>query len=125
MSELNPSTESELPPGTFAPQSPLLEEVLTPIVKNMESSAELELFAQIIGDRLSLRLSPEMERHGFHQSNHIFAPRAIAHHQTIALSFAQEPNGLERLAQEIEQLLHHRLIHERERWGRSSGCLPW
>ena len=124
--------EGELPPGTFAPQNPILEEVLTPSVNTVRQAAEdLELLAQMICDRISPRLNLEMERNGFHQSNRIFSHKTIATHQIdsaqIALSSSSEqaPDVLERLAQEIEQLLHHRLVHERERRGRSVGCLPW
>jgi hypothetical protein len=47
--------------------------------------------------------------------------------QKAALSSlkAEQAEVLERLAQEIEQLLYHRLIYERERLGRFMGCLPW
>jgi hypothetical protein len=117
--------EGELPPGTFAPQNPILEEVLTPTVNTVEQAAEdLELLAQIICDRFSPRLSLEMERNGCYQSNRIFSRQTIATHQTSSKS-EQTADVLELLAQEIEQLLHHRLVHERERQGRSVGCLPW
>ncbi|MEH2247651.1 hypothetical protein [Nostoc sp.] len=124
--------EGELPPGTFAPQNPILEEVLTPAVNTVQQAAEdLELLAQIVCDRISPHLNSEMERRGFHQSNRIFSHQTIATHQidsAHALSSSkseQATDVLEQLAQEIEQLLHHRLVHERERWGRFVGCLPW
>jgi hypothetical protein len=117
--------ESELPPGTFAPQNPILVEVLTPAVNSVEqAAADLELLAQIVCDRISPHLKVEMERHGYHQSDRIFSRQTIATHQTSSKS-EQAADVLEQLAQEIEQLLHHRLIHERERRGRSVGCLPW
>ncbi|MEH2438447.1 MAG: hypothetical protein V7K25_30345 [Nostoc sp.] len=117
--------QGELPPGTFAPQNPILEEVLTPAIDTVQEAAEdLELLAQIVCDRISLRLNLEMERNGFHQSNRIFSRKTITTHQTSSKS-EQIPDVLERLVQEIEQLLHHRLVHERERRGRSVGCLPW
>lgn len=125
--------EGELPPGTFAPENPILEEVLTPDVNAVQQAAEdLELLAQMVCDRISQRLNSEMEHHGFHQSNRIFSHQMIAIHQInsaqIALSSSKSEQALdvvERLAQEIEQLLHHRLVYESERRGRSLGCLPW
>ena len=125
--------EGERPPGTFAPQNPILEEVLTPSVNTVRQAAEdLELLAQMICDRISPRLNLEMERNGFHQSNRIFARQTIATHQIDSAQIGQSSSKseqatdvLERLAQEIEQLLHHRLVYERERRGRSVGCLPW
>lgn len=116
---------TQLPPGTFAPQNPILEEVLTPAIDTVQQAAEdLELLAQIVCDRINLRLNLEMERNGFHQSNQIFLQKTITTHQTSSKS-EQIPDVLERLVQEIEQLLHHRLVHERERRGRFLGCLPW
>ncbi|MDZ8221683.1 hypothetical protein [Nostoc sp. ChiVER01] len=116
---------TQLPPGTFAPQNPILEEVLTPDVNTVQQAVEdLELLTQIVCDRINLRLNLEMERNGFHQSNRIFSQKTITTPQTFSKS-EQIPDVLERLVQEIEQLLHHRLIHERERRGRSVGCLPW
>ncbi|MEH1870723.1 hypothetical protein [Nostoc sp.] len=124
---------TQLPPGTFAPQNPIVEEVLTPAVNSVQQAAEdLELLAQIVCDRISLRLNLNMERNGFHQSNHVFSRQTIATHQIDSAQIGQSSSKsrqatdvLERLAQEIEQLLHNRLIHERERRGRSVGCLPW
>lgn len=117
--------EGELPPGTFAPQNPILEEVLTPAVNTVEQAAEdLELLVRMICDRISPHLNQEMERNGYHQSNRIFSHQMIATHQTSAES-KQSIDVLEQLTQEIERLLHHRLIHERERRGRFVGCLPW
>lgn len=117
--------EGELPPGTFAPQNPILEEVLTPGVNTVEQAAEdLELFVQMICDRISPHLNLEMERKGYHQSHRIFSRQTIATHQTSSES-EQSTDVLEQLTQEIDQLLHHRLIHERERRGRFVGCLPW
>ncbi|MGF2034036.1 MAG: hypothetical protein RMZ43_001700 [Nostoc sp. CmiVER01] len=116
---------TQLPPGTFAPQNPILEEVLTPAVNTVQQAVEdLELLTQIVCDRINLRLNLEMERNGFHQSNRIFSQKTITTPQTSSKS-EQIPDVLERLVQEIEQLLHHRLIHECERRGRSVGCLPW
>ncbi|MEH2258120.1 hypothetical protein [Nostoc sp.] len=116
--------EGKLPPGTFAPQNPILEEVLTPAVNTVEQAAEdLEFLAQIVCDRISLRLNLEMERNGFHQSNRIFSRQTIAGQSSSKSE--QVPDVIERLVQEIEQLLHHRLVHERERRGQSVGCLPW
>lgn len=123
---------TQLPPGTFAPQNPILEEVLTPAVNTVQQAAEdLELLAQIVCLRISPRLNLEMERNGFHQSNRIFSRKTIITHQidsARALSSSkseQSTDVLEQLTHEIEQLLHHRLVHERERRGRSVGCLPW
>ena len=122
-----------LPPGTFAPENPILEEVLTPDVNAVQQAAEdLELLAQMVCDRITQRLNSEMEHYGFHQSNRIFSHQTIAIHQInsaqIALSSSESEQALdvvERLAQEIEQLLHHRLVYESERRGRAGGCLPW
>jgi hypothetical protein len=123
--DLTHQPEGELPPETFAPQNPILEEVLTPAVNTVQQAAEdLELLAQIVCDRISPHLTLEMERNGYHQSNRIFSRQTIATHQTSSKS-EQISDVLELLAQEIEQLLHHRLVHERERRGRSVGCLPW
>jgi hypothetical protein len=130
---LSESTQQECDQGTFASQSPILEEVLTPTVKPKRQAAEdLELLTQMICDRFSPRLKAEMERRGFHQSDRIFSHQMIATHpidsaQKTALSSlkAEQAEVLERLAQEIEQLLYYRLIYERERLGRSVGCLPW
>ncbi|MEH1959995.1 MAG: hypothetical protein V7L05_08970 [Nostoc sp.] len=116
--------EGELPPGTFAPQNPILEEVLTPAVNPVRQAAEdLELLTQILCDRISLRLNLEMERNGFHQSNRIFSRQTIPVQSSSKSEHA--PDVIEQLAQEIEQLLHQRLVHERERRGRFVGCLPW
>lgn len=124
--------EGELPPGTFAPENPIVEEVLTPDVNAVQPAEDLELLAQIVCDRISQRLNSEMEHHGFHQSNRIFSHQTIAIHQInsaqIALSSSESEQALdvvEQLAQEIDQLLHHRLVYESERRGRSLGCLPW
>lgn len=125
--------EGELPPGTFAPQNPKLEEVLTPTVNPVQQAAEdLELLSQMVCDRISPHLNLEMERKGCHQSNRIFSHQTIATHQIDSAQSAlssskseQSTDVLEQLAQEIEQLLHQRLVHERERQGRFVGCLPW
>jgi hypothetical protein len=97
-----------------------------------QAAKDLELLTQMICDRFSPRLKSEMERRGFHQSDRIFSHQMIAIHpidsaQKAALSSlkAEQAEVLERLAQEIEQLLYHRLIYERERLGRFMGCLPW
>ncbi|MHC5730611.1 MAG: hypothetical protein ACYTXY_42190, partial [Nostoc sp.] len=105
--------EGELPPGTFAPQNPILEEVLTPAVNPVRQAAEdLELLTQILCDRISLRLNLEMERNGFHQSNRIFSRQTIPVQSSSKSEHA--PDVIEQLAEEIEQLLHQRLVHERE-----------
>lgn len=118
--------EGELPPGTFAPQNPILVEVLTPEVNTVQQAAEdLELLAQIVCDRFSPHLNLEMERRGCHQSDRIFSRKMIATYQISPKSEQSTADVLEQLAQEIEQLLHHRLIYERERQGRTVGCLPW
>ncbi len=110
--------EGELPPGTFAPQNPILEEVLT-----LQAAEDLELLSQMVCDRISPRLNLEMERNGFHQSNRIFSRQTIPAQSSSKSE--QAPDVIEQLAQEIEQLLHQRLVHERERRGRFIGCLPW
>ena len=125
--------EGELPPGTFAPANPILEEVLTPSVNTIQQAAEdLELLAQMVCDRISQRLNSEMEHKSFHQSNRIFSHQMIAIDQIdsaqIALSSSESRQTLdvvEKLVQEIEQLLHHRIVYQSERRGRSVGCLPW
>ncbi|MBW4457592.1 MAG: hypothetical protein KME55_35855 [Nostoc indistinguendum CM1-VF10] len=117
--------EGKLPPGTFVPQNPILEEVLTPTANTVQQVAEdLELLAQIVCDRISPYLNSQMERRGFYESNRIFSHQTIATDETSSES-EQAADVLERLTQEIEQLLHHRLVYERERWGQSVGCLPW
>lgn len=116
-----------VPPGTFAPQNPQLEEVLTPSVNTDRQAAEdLELLVQMICNFFSPHLNPEMERRGFHQSNRIFSHQTIATHQIDPTqSLSSSTDVLERLIQEIEQELHQRLVYERERQGRFAGCLPW
>ena len=117
--------EGKLPPGTFAPQNPRLEEVLTLTVNTVEQAAkDLESLAQIVCDRISPHLNSQMERRGFHQSNRIFSHQTIATNEVSSES-EQAADVLERLIEEIEQLLHHRLVYEREQLGRSVGCLPW
>lgn len=130
--DLHDQQENDLPPVTFAPQNSILEEVLTSTVDNERQAAEdLELLTQMMCDRVFSRLKSEMERRGFHQSERIFSHPTIVTHkldsaQTALSSLkSEQAEVLERLAQEIEQLLHHRLIYERERRGRFIGCLPW
>jgi hypothetical protein len=117
--------ENGLPPGTFAPENPILEEVLTSTVDTVQQAAEdLELLANMVCDRISPRLNLEMERRGFHQSNRIFSHQTIAPDR-ISSKSGQAADVLEQLIQEIEELLHQRLVYERERWGRFVGSLPW
>lgn len=123
MSEFNSSNEADFN----------FREILQQIQRESErnNAEDLELLTQMICDRFSPRLKSEMERRGFHQSNRIFSHRMIATHQIDSAQTAlsslnsEQADVIERLAQEIEQLLYHRLIHERERLGRSVGCLPW
>ncbi len=113
-----------VPPGTFAPQNPLLEEVLTPSVNTIrQASEDLELLVQMICDFLSPHLNLEMERRGFHQSNRIFSHQTIATHQIdpAQSALSSSTDVLERLIQEIDQKLHQRLVYERERQGRFVG----
>jgi hypothetical protein len=130
--ELRGLTEQECDPGTLDSQNPIFEEVLTSTIDPKRQAAEdLELLTQMICDRFSPRLKSEMERRGFHRSDRIFSHQLIVTHpsdsaQTALSSLkSEQAEVLERLAQEIEQLLYHRLIYEHERLGRFLGCLPW
>lgn len=126
-------TLHELPPGSFAPQTSKVTEVLTPAVNSIQSAEDLELLAQIVGDFLSLRLNSEIERQSCHLSNRIFSWQTVVTHQIDSADIEHSvksdrvvvPNVLKQLVQEIEQLLHHRLVYERERQGRFGGYLPW
>lgn len=112
--------EGELPPGLQNPK----EEQLTPTDNPVGPAADLELLAQMICDRISLHLHPEMERRAYHH-NRIFSHQIIQIGSVSLANSEQAPDVLERLTQEIEQLLHHRLVYERERQGRTVGRLPW
>ncbi len=127
-------TPHEVPPGTFAPQTSKVTEVLTPAVNSIQSAEDLELLAQIVGNFLSLRLNSEIERQSCHLSNRIFSWQTVVTHQidpadmdrsSVKSDRVVVPDVLKQLVQEIEQLLHHRLVYERERQGRFGGYLPW
>jgi hypothetical protein len=122
MSEFNFYNEEDFHVGEILQgfESQLLQE------SERNKAKDLELLTQIICDRFSQRLKSEMERRGFHQSNRTFSHQMIATQQTVLSSLkSEQAEVLERLSQEIEQLLYYRLIYERERLGRSVGCLPW
>lgn len=126
------SQADELPSGTFTPENPPIVEVLTPAVNTAQAAADLELLTQIVGDFFSQGLNSRMETKGCHQSNRIFSLQAIATPQIdstqIALSSSNPEQAIDviaKLTQEIDKLLHHRLVYERERRGSFGGCLPW
>ncbi len=126
------SQADELLPGTFTPENPPIVEVLTPAVNTAQAAADLELLTQIVGDFFSQGLNSRMETKGCHQSNRIFSHQAIATPQIdstqIALSSSNSEQAIDviaKLTQEIDKLLHHRLVYERERRGSFGGCLPW
>jgi hypothetical protein len=121
-------------PGTFAPASPLLEQVMIPETHSEQEEVEdLDFLAEVICDRIAPNLSIKMERKGFHRSNRIFSRETIETHRMSSMQFnpltspseSAKHNVLELLSQEIEHLLYRRLILEQERQGRSTGCLPW
>jgi hypothetical protein len=100
---------------------------------NQEEVTDLDLLAQVIFDHISSNLSRRMERNGFHRSTHVFSrgmaePRRTSPVQlgsSSPLTETEKPDALAQLSREIEHLLHHRLILEQERCGRSLGRLPW
>jgi hypothetical protein len=95
--------------------------------------ADLDLLARMICDRIAPNLALKIKQKGLHSSSRIFSREVIEMHQMTSMqsnplpspSQNAKPNALELLSQEIEHLLHHRLIIEQERQGRSMGCLPW
>ncbi len=126
--------EIESFPGTFAPESPLLEQVMiSETHSEQEAEEDLDFLAGVICDRIAPNLELKMERKGFHGSDRIFSRETIGTHRMRSMEFnpISSPsenakyNALELLSQEIEHLLHHRLILEQERQGRSTGCMPW
>jgi hypothetical protein len=109
---------------------------------NQAEVAELDLLAQIVCDRIASNLELRMERNGFHRSSYLFSQGMADTHQlrpmlTPSSSLQTETeklNGhnllkhedvLKFLIQEIESFLHHRLILEQERQGRSANRLSW
>jgi hypothetical protein len=126
--------EIESFPGTFAPESLLLEQVMiSETHSEQEAEEDLDFLAGVICDRIAPNLSLKMERKGFHRSNRIFSQEIIETHRMSSMEFNLLPspsedaknNALELLSQEIEHFLYHRLTLEQERQGRSTGCLPW
>jgi hypothetical protein len=92
----------------------------------------LDTLAQKVCDRISPHLTLHLERNGFHQCTRIFSQRMLENHRIYSTQADSSPSSaavvqfdaLERLTAEIEHLLHHRLVRERERLGRSTGRLP-
>jgi hypothetical protein len=132
---LDASQRESVPlPGTFVPESPLLEQVMIPDTNSeQEVEEDLDFLAGVICDRIAPNLSLKMEREGFHKRNRIFSRETLETHRMSSMQFNPLPlpfenakhNALELLSQEIEHLLYHRLILEQERQGCSTGCLPW
>jgi hypothetical protein len=109
---------------------------------NQTEVAELDLLAQIVCDRIASNLKLRMEGNGFHRSSYLFSQgmadihrlRPILTPPSSLQTETENLNGQERLkqenvlkllTQEIESLLHHRLILEQERQGRSASRLSW
>jgi hypothetical protein len=126
--------EDESLPGAFAPESPLLEQVMIPEANSeQEEFEDLDFMAGAICDRIASNLALRMERNEFHRRIHIVSRRMT---ETDRMSITQlssssppaktkKPDALAQLTQEIEHLLHRSLIPEQERLGRSNDRLPW
>lgn len=120
-------------PGTFAPETPVVEQVLTPQTKKvLDEDAQLDSLARIICDRIRLDLELELQRSGYHRCISIFScswdrGMTTMHQNSPAQpgSSPSKPKALELVIQEIETLLHQRLVLEQQRLGRFSGRLPW
>jgi hypothetical protein len=93
----------------------------------------LDTLAQKVCDRISPHLTLHLERNGFHQCTRVFSQRMLENHRIYSTqsdssrssAAVVQLDALERLTAEIEHRLHHRLVRERERLGRSTGRLPW
>jgi len=115
--------------GTFAPDTPAIEQVLSPQTdKGQEEDAELDALARMICDRISPHLELELKRNGYHRNTSIFSRGMTTLHQMSpeqSSSSNAKPDALDLLTKEIETLLRQRLVLEQERQGRFNGCLPW
>lgn len=120
-------------PGTFAPETPVVEQVLTPQTKKApDEDAQLDALARIICDHISLHLELELQRNGYHRCTSIFSyswdwAMTTVHQNSPAQSSSSpsKPKALELLTQEIETLLRQRLVLEQQRLGRFNSRLPW
>lgn len=117
-------------PGTFTPENPVVEQVLTPPAKKArDGDPELDAVAKIICDRIGPHLKLELQRNGYHRITSIFSWGWTT--TTPQMSSAQsgsspsKSNALELLTKEIATLLRQQLILEQERHGRFIGRLPW
>lgn len=130
MTELQTSqmTDQSLP-GTFAPDTPVVEQVLAPQAdRDREEGAELDALARMICDRISPHLELELKRNGYHRNTSIFSREMATLDRMNSESSSSpnaKPNALDLLATEIETLLRQRLVLEQERQGRFKGRLPW
>lgn len=131
MTELQKSQmKDESLPGTFVPETPLVEQVLNSQVnKDPEDEAtNLDVLARMICDRIGPHLELELQRNGYHRNTSIFSRGITTFHwmspEQSSASNAR-PDALDLLAKEIETLLRQRLVLEQERQGRFNGCLPW
>ncbi len=130
MTELQTSQiKNESLPGTFAPDAPVVEQVLAPQTdKGQEESADLDALARMICDRISPHLELELKRNGYHRNTSIFSRGMTTLHQMSPEQFSSpnaKPDALDLLVTEIETLLRQRLVLEQERQGRFNGRLPW
>lgn len=116
-------------PGTFIPENPVVEQVLTPPAKKArDGDAELDAVAKMICDRISPHLELELQRNGYHRITSIFSRGWTTIPQmslTPSGSSPSKSDALELLTKEIENLLRQKLILEQERQGRFIGRLPW
>jgi hypothetical protein len=116
-------------PGTFAPETPTLEEVLVQKAdKDRDEIAAVDALARMICDRISPHLELELKRNGYHRNTSIFSRGMTTLHQMSpeqSSSSNAKPDALDFLATEIETLLRQRLVLEQERQGRFNGRLPW
>jgi hypothetical protein len=121
--------KNESLPGTFAPDAPVVEQVLVPQTdKGQEEGAELDALARMICDRISPHLELELKRNGYHRNTSIFSRGMTTLHQMSpeqSSSSNAKSDALDLLATEIETLLRQRLVLEQERQGRFNGRLPW
>ena len=116
-------------PGTFIPENPVVEQVLTPPAKKgQDKDLELDAVAKMICDRIGTHLELELQRNGYHRITSIFSRGWTTSTQMSTAQSGSSPsktNALELLTKEIETLLRQKLILEQERQGRFIGRLPW
>lgn len=116
-------------PGTFTPENPVVEQVLTPPAKKArDGDAELDAVAKIICDRIGPHLELELQRNGYHRITSIFSrgwTTILQKNSAQSGSSPSKTDALELLTKEIETLLRQQLILEQERYGRFIGRLPW